>query len=570
MAKTYRIYARTLTQILNTNTINNKNTTTNMKTILRYFYLATILWFVSCINDLNTLPIDPDVETSETVYGSEESYLQGLAKLYSAFSLQGQYGGDGGEIDGVDGGLSVFARALWNTQELPTDAAIVAWKDDDYLHGLNFLNWSTTENKVISGAYYRITYTVTLINEYLRQTTTEKLEDRGTSSELMAKIEGYRYQARVLRALVWSYGVDLFGNMPFVDENDPIGVFYPEQYTREQLFNYVESELLAVESYISAPKSVEFGYLDQGLVWGLLSRLYLNAEIYTGTARYTDAITYANKVIQSGVYSLAPNYAELFMANNNNTNADVWAEMIFTGIYDNNYAQAWGGTTFVVAGSRGENPQQHGALEGWSGIRAREELAKLFPDYLVQDSLGYVASPDGRCIMYSEGRTLEATDPWEFTNGYSVYKWSALNSNGEFPTGNQNFVATDWVYMRYAEILLNYTEAVVRGGTGGDLTTAVGYINTLRERAYSDTSGNITSSDLSLSFLIDERGRELYWEGFRRTDLIRFGLFTGNSYLWDWKGQVLGGATVNTRYNLYPIPYTDLVANPNLTQNAGY
>lgn len=541
-----------------------------MKTILRYFYLATILWFVSCINDLNTLPIDPDVETSETVYGSEESYLQGLAKLYSAFSLQGQYGGDGGEIDGVDGGLSVFARALWNTQELPTDAAIVAWKDDDYLHGLNFLNWSTTENKVISGAYYRITYTVTLINEYLRQTTTEKLEDRGTSSELMAKIEGYRYQARVLRALVWSYGVDLFGNMPFVDENDPIGVFYPEQYTREQLFNYVESELLAVESYISAPKSVEFGYLDQGLVWGLLSRLYLNAEIYTGTARYTDAITYANKVIQSGVYSLAPNYAELFMANNNNTNADVWAEMIFTGIYDNNYAQAWGGTTFVVAGSRGENPQQHGALEGWSGIRAREELAKLFPDYLVQDSLGYVASPDGRCIMYSEGRTLEATDPWEFTNGYSVYKWSALNSNGEFPTGNQNFVATDWVYMRYAEILLNYTEAVVRGGTGGDLTTAVGYINTLRERAYSDTSGNITSSDLSLSFLIDERGRELYWEGFRRTDLIRFGLFTGNSYLWDWKGQVLGGATVNTRYNLYPIPYTDLVANPNLTQNAGY
>ncbi len=436
-----------------------------------------------CISDLDTLPLDPDVETSETVYGSAESYLMGLAKLYSALSLQGQNGGDSGEIDGVDGGLSVFSRAIWNTQELPTDMAIVAWENDDYLHGLNFLNWTTTENKVISGAYYRVTYTVTLINEYLRQTSSEKLEERGTSTELTATIADYRLEARALRALVWSYGLDLFGNMPFVDENDPIGLFYPPQYTRTQLFDYIIDELLAIEGSLPAPKSVEFGHLDQGLVWGLLSRLYLNAEVYTGTPMYTESITWAQKLISSGSYTLAPNYKELFMANNNNTNAEVWAEMIFTGIYDNNFAQAWGGTTFAVAASRGDNPQSSGALEGWSGIRAREELSKLFPNYAVQTADGYVDSPDTRCIMYSADRSLQATDPWTFTDGYSVYKWTAVNSDGTFPDGNQKFVSTDWVYMRYAEILLNYTEATLRGGTGGDLTLALGYIHDLRQRA---------------------------------------------------------------------------------------
>ena len=115
-----------------------------------------------------------------------------------------------------------------------------------------------------------------------------------------------------------------------------------------------------------------------------------------------------------------------------------------------------------------------------------------------------------------------------------------------------------------------YAEAVLRGGSGGDKTTAVGYINQLRERAYGNTNGNITAADLTLNFILDERGRELYWEGHRRTDLIRFGQFTSATYLWPWKGGVETGTGVDAHYNLFPIPNTDRTANPNLGQNPGY
>ncbi len=532
---------------------------------------ALSLTLSSCLDDLNTVPKDPDIETSETVYGSPESYLMGLGKLYGAFSLQGQNGGDSGEIDGVDGGLSTFSRALWNSQELPTDFAIAAWKNDSYLHAFNFLNWTSAQNEIISATYYRITFTVTLINEYLKQTSSEKLDIRGTSDELRAQIADYRNEARALRAAMWSYGIDLFGNMPFVTDNDPIGLFYPPQYTRAELFEYVESELLAVEPLLGEPKSMEFGRIDKGLVWGLLSRLYLNAEVYIGTPMYTESITWANKLITNGTYDLADNYAELFMADNNNTNPDVYQEIIFSGIYDNNNAQTWGGTTFLTSGSRGgTSPKDFGANEGWGGLRARPNLVMLFEDYDVIDPDGYVASPDGRANFYTTDRTLDVTDPWVFDNGYTVLKWAAWNSDGSFPTGNEKFASTDWIFMRLGEIYLNYAEAVVRGGAGGDLATATEYINELRQRAYGNTDGDIASSELTLDFILDERGRELYWEGFRRSDLIRFEKFTGGNYVWQWKGNVFSGAGVDVRYELYPIPYADLVANPNLEQNPGY
>jgi len=123
---------------------------------------------------------------------------------------------------------------------------------------------------------------------------------------------------------------------------------------------------------------------------------------------------------------------------------------------------------------------------------------------------------------------------------------------------------------RLADIYLTYAEAVLRGGTGGDANTALTYINWLRQRAYGDSSGNITGADLNLNFILDERGRELYWEGTRRTDLIRYGLFTSGNYLWPFKGGVEAGTGVDDKYNLFPISATDMVANPNLKQNPGY
>jgi starch-binding outer membrane protein, SusD/RagB family len=131
-------------------------------------------------------------------------------------------------------------------------------------------------------------------------------------------------------------------------------------------------------------------------------------------------------------------------------------------------------------------------------------------------------------------------------------------------------VYTDYPMFRLADAYLTYAEAVLRGGQGGDASTALNYVNQLRERAFGNTSGNITSGELTLDFILDERARELYWEGHRRTDLIRFNKFTGGEYLWPWKGNVKAGAATPAYRNLYPIPSNDLGANPNLEQNDGY
>ena len=130
------------------------------------------------------------------------------------------------------------------------------------------------------------------------------------------------------------------------------------------------------------------------------------------------------------------------------------------------------------------------------------------------------------------------------------------------------------MYFRLAEMYLIYAEAVLRGGSGGDANTALMYINKIRGRAYDNnpnsTAGNITPSELDLDFILDERARELMWEGFRRTDLIRYNRFTTSDYLWSWKGGVRNGAAVDSKFRLFPIPTTDLLANPNLKQNPGY
>jgi hypothetical protein len=128
-------------------------------------------------------------------------------------------------------------------------------------------------------------------------------------------------------------------------------------------------------------------------------------------------------------------------------------------------------------------------------------------------------------------------------------------------------VDIDFPLFRLAEIYLIYAEAVLRGGAGGSNATAKAYLDQLNVRG---RNGAPSNAELTLPYIINERGRELFWECFRRTDLIRFGQFTTNAYLWAWKGGVPGGTAVESKYNIFPIPSTDLSANPNLVQNDGY
>jgi hypothetical protein len=208
-------------------------------------------------------------------------------------------------------------------------------------------------------------------------------------------------------------------------------------------------------------------------------------------------------------------------------------------------------------------PAQFGVGGGWGGIRTTKALVNKFADN--------TGATDKRAMFWSAGQKLEINDIGQFTDGWAITKFSNLTSTGAAaPHAHPDFVDTDYPVFRLADVYLMYAEAVLRNGTGGSAANALGYVNALRQRAYGDASGNITSGQLTLDFILDERARELYWEGHRRTDLIRFGKFTTASYLWPWKGKVAEGAATQSYRDLYPIPSNDLGANPTLIQNAGY
>lgn len=513
--------------------------------------VALAITIFSCNKDLNRIPIN--TTTSQNVFSTAASTKEALAKVYGAFALTGSTGSGSSDLGGIDAGTSDFLRLYWNVQELPTDESICAWGDPG-ISDLNFMTW-TSGNILLNGLYNRSIYQITVANSFLRATATNVASDLSSDD-----LKHYRAEARFLRAYQYWVLMDLFGNPPFVDEKSTIGTTPPKQILRADLFKYIESELLAIEPDLAAPKTNEYGRADQAADWALLARLYLNAKVYTGTDRSTDAITYASKVIGAG-YSLMPKYKNLFMADNNKNNP----ETILSINYDLNQTQNYGGTTFLVNscidGNIPGGPSSYGVPGGgWGGNRARSPLPKLFGS-------DYTTSNDSRAKLLQEN-VYDINTVATFAQGIKTAKFSNMNSDGTTPANASVYVSTDFPLFRLAEQYLIYAEAVLRGGTGGDMATAVSYINKLRERAYGDASGDVTS--ITLPFILDERARELYIEGFRRTDLIRFGEFTSSTYIWPWKGGTPGGKSVSDNYNLYPIPSSDIVNNTNLVQNPGY
>ena len=387
----------------------------------------------------------------------------------------------------------------------------------------------------------------------------------------------------------------------------------------------------------------------------------MNAEVYTGTPRYTDAMTYINKILGAG-YSLTPDYQNLFLADNDVNGAQ--NETIFTVRFDGINTIGYGGTTFLTHAAVGGtmNPADFGINGGWFGLRTTKNFVEKFdvnvddlnpalgpksdwglvgsatvngwdgPDmemyktgtdtyaiyaklvageikfrfnedwgqnygdtgadgtlepggdniaiaeegtyFIVMDlgNLTYTISAfkgDSRNMFYTDDQTLEIDDPFNFGDGYAVAKWKNVDVNGNPGSdASGNFVDIDFPMFRLADVYLMYAEAFLRGG-GGDAGTAVGLINDLRERAYGNSGGNISSGDLTLDFVLAERSRELFWEGHRRTDLIRFGQFSDQG-VWPWKGGVKEGKTTESFRDIYPIPSSDMIANPTLTQNPGY
>ena len=625
-----------------------------MKNIFKsLLYILSLSIVVSCHDDLNQSPIDPDSFTEENVFASVNEAKGALAKLYGSLALTGQNGPAGSpDIADIDEGFSQFSRMLFNLNEITTDHAVVGWGDPG-LPDLHGMYWSSS-NDFTEAMYYRLAQAVSFSNSFIKN-----------ASELSGdEVNVFIAEARFLRAYAYYNLLDLYGNVPLTTE---ISTELPTQSNRTELFNFIESELMEIESTLLA--SNEYGRVDNIAAHALLSRLYLNAEAWTGQDRYADCVTYSQNVINSG-YSLNMNdangngtaYDELFMADNDINGAQ--NEFIFTLNFDGLQSQTYGGTTFLVHAAIGGsmNPGNFGVNGGWGGLRTTKNLVNQFavdldalnsslgsqsdwglvgsatpngwngPDvemfqtgpqefsiyaelvsgelkfrfnedwgnnfgdngndgtlesgganipisagtYFIVMDLGsgtYTISPfssDKRAMFYSDGQNLEIESIPPFEDGYAVTKWTNIDSNGNQGSDSSgNFVDTDIPLIRLAEIYLNYAEATLRGG-GGDTNTAVSLINQIRERGFGGSSGAISSGDLTLDFILDERSRELYWEGLRRTDLIRYNRFTNSSYLWPFKGNEPTGVGVDEYRNLFPLPANVVAINSNLTQNEGY
>lgn len=531
-------------------------------------FIAIILMtggLASCVDDLNTIPLDEEELVSEVVFGSElGSYQELLAKIYAGLAISGNSGGDGDpDVAGVDGGSQAsFLRGLWNLQQLPTDEALCAWNDVG-IPDLNYITW-TSSNVFIKGFYYRLYYQINLANALLRETSEEKLSSRGVSQADQDKIKAFRAEARFHRALAYYYLLDMFRNVPFVNEESPVGSTLPPQIMAADLFDYIEKELTECEADMLDPfvgyNATNYGRAHKAANWALLSRLYLNAETYIGVKKYTESITNSKKVMAVN-YQLDPVYADIFKADNHNS-----PEMIFPVRYDGSDTQTWGGMTFLLSAMEPSDLQEEvNAVGAWQGNRATKAILHTF-------EREYQHEIDNRFSMIRLDFTenVEIVDPSLFTNnGIPVVKYSNRNSDGTLPPSNIAY--TDFPLFRLGEIYLNYAEAVLRGGTGGDAATALQLVNNLRKRGYNGSStATLTAGELTLDYILDERGREFFYEGQRRTDLIRFGKLTGSSYLWPWKGNVADGRSVADYFNVYPIPADDMGANENLVQNSGY
>ena len=623
-----------------------------MKNIFKsLLYILSLSIIVSCHDDLNQSPIDPDSFTEENVFASVNEAKGALAKLYASLALTGQNGPAGSpDIADIDEGFSQFSRMLFNLNEITTDHAVVGWGDPG-LPDLHGMYWSSS-NDFTEAMYYRLAQAVSFSNSFIKN-----------ASELTGdEVNVFISEARFLRAYAYYNLLDLYGNVPLTTE---ISTELPTQSNRTELFNFIESELIEIEAILLP--SNEYGRVDNIAAHALLSRLYLNAEVWTGQDRYNDCVNYSQNVINSG-YMLNTNdangngtgYDELFLADNDVNGAQ--NEFIFALNFDGMQSQTWGGTTFLVHAAIGGtmNPSEFGVNGGWGGLRTTKNLVNKFavdidelnytlgtqtdwglvgsatpngwngPDvemyqtgsqefsvyvelesgelkfrfnedwgnnfgdngndgtlesgganipisagtyFIVMDlATGtYTITPfssDKRGMFYSNGQNLEIESIPPFEDGYAVTKWKNIDSNGNQGSDSAgNFVDTDIPLIRLAEIYLNYAEATLRGGSG-DVNLAISLVDQIRERA---GAGVISSTGLlTLEMILDERSRELYWEGLRRTDLIRYDRFTSSSYLWPFKGNEATGVGVDDYRNVFPLPANVVAINSNLTQNEGY
>ncbi|NLO71634.1 MAG: RagB/SusD family nutrient uptake outer membrane protein [Porphyromonadaceae bacterium] len=546
-----------------------------MKTLYKkiIFSVTLVALFSSCLSDLDKTPIDPNV-----VQIVDQDAL--FTKIYGTLGLTGSQGPDGmGDVAGIDEGTSSFYRMMWTLNEFGSDEGWWVWADAG-VENIRNHSWDSS-NDLVRGLYARLYFDINLCNFYLNEFE-KKTDD---------KSEKQKAEVRFLRALNYYYLLDMYGEgVPFakgiIDKVPVEESQLPDPISRKDLFSWIESELKDIETkvYVIGEKP-SYYRIDQAAVWMLLSRLYLNAEVYTGTTKWDEAADYAGKVMSSS-YTLAPNYKHIFMGDNDKYSGvnQAYKEIILPIAQDGAHTRSWGGSMFLIAATRVNGMSPSGSTDQWECYRSKSNLVKkFFPNLAVASTIkadvntmpGFAG--DDRCLLESyvntEGKEYAPTlgggaknGSEGFLLGWGIAKFSNIFANGEASSDTQ-FPDTDIPFLRASEAYLTYAEAVLRGATPTN-GTALDAVNALRNRANATPWSAV---DLTLENLLDEWGREFYNEGRRRTDLIRFNKFAGNvNYNWEGKGGSAEGKNIDVKYNIYPIPMNDLVANKKLKPSEGY
>ena len=575
-----------------------------MKSLNKIFSVLGVslaLGLSSCVGDLDLLPNDPNQLTADKFAENPEEYImQVMAKCYSGMAVSGQTGPDGSsDISGLDGGTSQYTRALYMLQEFTTDESKWIWPDAGIVD-LVTNTWGNG-NVNIFGTYSRLYVHIAICNDFLR--LANSLGDYGISpdAELQATIDQYKLEARALRAMSYYWALDLFGNASFIDETSPAGTS-PVQYTRQELYDWLVTELEDLVATFPTTTPI-YGRVGIDGVEALLARVYLNAEVYTGTAAYDKCSQHCANIIArhqgegfrgSG---LVPVYMYLFCGDNDEympggggVNEILW------GIpYDSENIQPYGGSMFLCAAGISNltwdandaimTATDYGMSAQWGCLHATSQFSDKFQ-----------SDRDLRWAMWckeQQGFSKANTNFSTFTDGYGVVKftnllkgnvtdpsgwdmndntknWSSANGGIYATDGSaaraDNFPDTDLPLIRLADVYLMYTEAYIMGHAG-DATNALNYVNLVRARA---NETNWTAGDLTADNILDERCRELYWELTRRSDLVRHGKFSGSAYNWSWKNNEANGASIAETMDLFPIPANVISAQPEFEQNPGY
>lgn len=550
----------------------------------KIIYIVSIAIAVLCINSCEEFGLDQyphSSTTSKDVYNSVENYQAVLSGLYATYIQRDS------KVSTEDRSQN-YLRVLMMFQDCSTDACDDIWLAGESLTPINGLSWAAGDSWV-SAMYYHIYNIVSISNELIRNAADDKIS--GFSEGDRAKIVSFRNEARFIRAWAYSHAMDFYPKMPFISENDEVGSFIPPVYTRQQMFDYLVSELSELGAKDTGLPVTNYGHANRGAANALLARIYLNGETYTGKAYYTECISACKAVIEDG-YSLEPDYSSLFNADNHlRTN-----EIIFALACDAAHTTTWDATTFItcgcVLGDFADYEKVYGTENSgaWNCLRVRPELVNAFESgdsramFIGYDRMAYsdwtadleasgYYRKDGDTDYIYKDRDINIIGHDETTTGYRVCKWTNLKDDGTGSNcGDGGGANTDFPVFRLADVYLMIAEAQLRGGSGATLAEAANYFNQVRERAFGDRNHNIAQGDIDLQTILDERLREMYMECIRRTDLIRFGKYT-SGYNWQWKGGVLEGKDVDSKYAYLPIPETELSVNPSIAvvnQELGY